>query len=73
MFEDSLSKKDLRYIASHFDNLKIDRFRFFARLEGKLHDHQEKIYRLYKADYVMFRLLPFMKQFASAVVGVANK
>jgi 2-polyprenyl-3-methyl-5-hydroxy-6-metoxy-1,4-benzoquinol methylase len=73
LFEESLNEKDLLYIMSKFSNVEMDRFRFFTRLEGKLHDNQEKIYRLYKADYIMFKLFPFMKHFASAVVGVAYK
>jgi 2-polyprenyl-3-methyl-5-hydroxy-6-metoxy-1,4-benzoquinol methylase len=73
LFEESLNEKDLLYIMSKFSNVEMDKFRFFARLEGKLRDNYKKIYHLYRIDYVMFKLFPFMKHFASAVVGVAHK
>ena len=68
-----IEKEDMDALVSGFTQVKMDRFRFFARFESKLHDDHRKIYRLYFSDYVLFGVFPFMKIFASAIVGSGKK
>lgn len=72
-FEKSLEKNDIECIKSIFPNTKISKFRLFAMLESKLNDDRQKIYRLYFLDYIIFSIIPFLRRFASAVVGIGVK
>lgn len=71
-FERSLTLQEVKQIGEHFSSFDYKRFRLFARASEKFHNYRPKLILSY-LDFLVFKCLPFMEHYASAVVAVGIK
>lgn len=70
-FEQPLGAGDIQLIRSGFSDATLKYFRFFARFERRMKSSTEAL-RLYQVDDSLMRVIPSLRNFASAIAGSCN-